>query len=193
MLERENFRQAHRRSIRTIFVHSGIGCKDSESRAQRRGGERSFSPRSLPRRIPQQTGKESSLQTLKRKKTTNRMAHQKIFLRVGEQTFPVELEGNTSAEALKNLLEKGDRTVRMEDYARMEKVGDLGVSLPTNDRPIDVQPGDVILYQGHYLTVYYGHNHYPLTRLGRIKDLSPGELERALGRGSITVVLSLKP
>ena len=192
MLERENFRQAHRRSIRTIFVHSGIGCKDSESRAQRRGGERSFSPRSLSRRIPQQTGKESSLQTLKQK-MTNRMEHQKIFLRVGEQTFPVELEGNTSAEALKNLLEKGDRTVRMEDYARMEKVGDLGVSLSTNDRPIDVQPGDVILYQGHYLTVYYGHNHYPLTRLGRIKDLSPGELERALGRGSITVVLSLKP
>lgn len=115
------------------------------------------------------------------------MEHQKIFLRVGEQAFPVELEGNTSAEALKNLLEKGDRTVRME------KVGDLGVSLPTNDRPIDVQPGDVILYQGHYLTVYYGHNHYPLTRLGRIQGLSPGELERALGRGSITVVLSLKP
>ena len=193
MPERENFRQAHRRSIRTIFVHSGIGCKDTESRAQRREGERSFSPRSLPRRIPQQTGKESSLQTLKRKETTNRMEHQKIFLRVGEQTFPVELEGNTSAEALKNLLEKGDRTVRMEDYARMEKVGDLGVSLPTNDRPIAVQPGDVILYQGHYLTVYYGHNHYSLTRLGRIKDLSPGELERALGRGSITVVLSLKP
>ena len=51
MPERENFRQAHRRSIRTIFVHSGIGCKDSESRAQRRGGKRSFSPRSLPRRI----------------------------------------------------------------------------------------------------------------------------------------------
>ncbi len=121
------------------------------------------------------------------------MEHQKIFLRVGEQAFPVELEGNTSAEALKNLLEKGDREVRMEDYARMEKVGDLGVSLPTNDRPIAVQPGDVILYQGHYLTVYYGHNHYPLTRLGRIKNLSPGELERALGRGSITVVLSLKP
>ena len=133
------------------------------------------------------------MQTLKRKETTNRMEHQKIFLRVGEQAFPVELEGNTSAEALKNLLEKGDREVRMEDYARMEKVGDLGVSLPTNDRPIAVQPGDVILYQGHYLTVYYGHNHYPLTRLGRIKNLSPGELERVLGRGSITVVLSLKP
>lgn len=193
MPERENFRQAHRRSIRTIFVHSGIGCKDKKSRAQSGRGERSFSPKDWPRRIPQQTGEESSLQTLKRKETTSRMEHQKIFLRVGEQTFPVELEGNTSAEALKNLLEKGDRTVRMEDYARMEKVGDLGVSLPTNDRPIDVQPGDVILYQGHYLTVYYGHNHYPLTRLGRIKDLSPGELERALGRGSITVVLSLKP
>ena len=148
MPERENFRQAHRRSIRTIFVHSGIGCKDSESRAQRRGGKRSFSPRSLPRCIPQQTGEESSLQTLKRKETTNRMELQKIFLRVGEQAFPVELEGNISAEALKNLLEKGDRTVRMEDYARMEKVGDLGVSLPTNDRPIAVQPGDLILTVG---------------------------------------------
>ena len=76
------------------------------------------------------------------------MELQKIFLRVGEQAFPVELEGNISAEALKNLLEKGDRTVRMEDYARMEKVGDLGVSLPTNDRPIAVQPGDLILTVG---------------------------------------------
>ena len=84
---------------------------------------------------------------------TNRMEHQKIFLRVGEQAFPVELEGNTSAEALKNLLEKGDRTVRMEDYARMEKVGDLGDLLTTHERPIALQPGDVNLYQGHYLTV----------------------------------------
>ena len=156
-------------------------------------GKTKFFPEEFAEAHPAEDRKGILFADLETKKMTNRMERQKIFLRVGEQTFPVELEGNTSAEALKNLLEKGDRTVRMEDYARMEKVGDLGVSLPTNDRPIAVQPGDVILYQGHYLTVYYGHNHYPLTRLGRIKDLSPGELERALGRGSITVVLSLKP
>ena len=65
---------------------------------------------------------------------------------------------NSSAEALKEKLEQGPVTIRMEDYGRMEKVGTLDFHLPTNDEQITTEPGDVILYQGNQITVYYDTN-----------------------------------
>lgn len=68
----------------------------------------------------------------------------------------------------------------------------LGRSLSTNDRPITTQPGDVILYQGSSVTIYYDTNTWSLTLLGRIQGLSQEELKDILGGGSVTVTFSLK-
>lgn len=61
-------------------------------------------------------------------------------------------------------------TVDMSDYGNFEKVGSLGQSLPTNDQSITTQPGDVILYQGNSITIYYGTNTWSFTRLGKIEN-----------------------
>lgn len=53
----------------------------------------------------------------------------------GGRTFTATLVDNSSTQALKEQLAKGNITVEMEDYASMEKVGSLGISLPRNDRP----------------------------------------------------------
>ena len=74
----------------------------------------------------------------------------KLTIRGGE-TFTAMLVDNSSTRALKEQLAKGDITVEMEDYADMEKVGSLGISLPRNDRRTTTGPGDLILYQGHNL------------------------------------------
>lgn len=110
----------------------------------------------------------------------------------GGQTFTATLENNSSAKALQELLAQGHVTVKMEDYAHMEKVGPLGTALPRNDRPTTTGPGDLILYQGKYLVIYYATNSWNFTRLGKIDHVSGNELKAALGEGDVTVTLSLE-
>lgn len=114
-----------------------------------------------------------------------------IKLKVGGKTFTATLVDNSSTSALKALLAEGDLTIEMEDYARMEKVGPIGTTLPRNDEQISTVPGDLILYQGRYFVIYYGRNNYSLTRLGKIDNVSESELKAALGDGDVTVILAL--
>lgn len=124
------------------------------------------------------------------KQNNENMEMDTIRLSVKGRMFTVVLEKNSSAEALLELLEKGDMSVEMEDYARMEKVGSLGVRLPRNDKPISTGPGDLILYQGHYLVIYYDHNSYSFTPMGKITNVTQEELKEVLGNGNVTVTLS---
>ncbi len=77
------------------------------------------------------------------------------------------------------------------DYGNFEKVGALGTQLPTNDERITTEPGDVILYQGDQITVYYDTNSWSFTRLGRVQGVTADELKAILGDGDVTMVLSL--
>ena len=115
-----------------------------------------------------------------------------IYAHVGDEVLKIVPEDNSSAEDFISLLGEGDVTIDMEDYGGFEKVGSLGRSLSTNDRPITTQPGDVILYQGSSVTIYYDTNTWSLTLLGRIQGLSQEELKDILGGGSVTVTFSLK-
>ena len=114
-----------------------------------------------------------------------------IYAHVGEQVLAIVPEDNSSAEDFIALLAEGDVTVGMEDYGGFEKVGSLGQSLSTNDRRITTQPGDVILYQGNSVTIYYDTNTWNFTLLGRIRGLSQEELKEILGSGSVSVTFSL--
>lgn len=109
----------------------------------------------------------------------------------GGKTFTVTLADNSSADALMKLLSEGDVTVEMEDYGNMEKVGPLGTDLPRNDRQISTGPGDIILYQGKYLVIYYSTNSWNFTRIGKIDNADGAQLKSALGSGGVTVTLSL--
>ena len=109
----------------------------------------------------------------------------------GGKTFTATLVDNSSTQALKEQLAKGNITVEMEDYANMEKVGSLGIRLPRNDKQTTTGPGDLILYQGHNFVIYYDTNSWSFTRLGKINNASQAELKAALGRGDVTVTLSL--
>ncbi len=119
------------------------------------------------------------------------MKMEKMILTVGNRTLEVELSENTSVKALVKELSKGPVTVRMSDYGNMEKVGPLGQSLPRNDTQITTEAGDVILYQGNMLVIYYAPNSWSFTRLGKIKNDSAQSLKDILGDGDVTVVLSL--
>ena len=110
-----------------------------------------------------------------------------IYAHVGEQVLEILPADNSSAEAFIDLLTEGDVTVDMHDYGNFEKVGPLGAELVRNDEDITTEPGDVILYQGNQITIYYGENTWSFTRLARIDDTSKEELLELLGSGDVTV------
>ena len=78
----------------------------------------------------------------------------------------------------------------MLESAGFEKVGDLGSDLPANNRQTMTQAGDIVLYQGNQIVIFYGSNSWSYTRLGRIDDLTGWE--SALGHGDVTVTFSLE-
>lgn len=114
-----------------------------------------------------------------------------IYAHIGDSVLKILPEQNSSAKAFAELLQTGDLTVEMEDYGGFEKVGSIGTKLPTNDERITAVPGDVILYQGSSVTIYYGVNTWEFTRIGRVQDFSPEELKTVLGEGSATVTFSV--
>ncbi|MBR4632860.1 MAG: hypothetical protein IKO48_06050 [Elusimicrobia bacterium] len=84
----------------------------------------------------------------------------------GNHKLTATLVDNSSATAFYELLKKGPLTVDMHDYGSFEKVGPLGTKLPRNDTQITTQAGDIILYQGNQITIYYDTNSWNFTRLG---------------------------
>ena len=80
-------------------------------------------------------------------------------------------------------------TIQMSDYAGFEKVGALGTSLPTSNSQTTTQAGDIVLYQGNQIVLFYGSNSWSYTRLGTIDDLT--SWTEALGSGDVSVTFSL--
>jgi len=115
-----------------------------------------------------------------------------FYIHVNETILTVIAENNSSSKALIELLETGNIVVTMHDYGSFEKVGSLGADLPRNDEDITTTAGDVILYQGNQITIYYDENRWDFTRLGHI-DINQNDLKTILGSGDVTVILSLNP
>jgi flavodoxin len=114
----------------------------------------------------------------------------KLKISVNGTELTATLEDNSSAKALTELLKQGNITVDMSDYGNFEKVGDLPQSLPRNDEKITTVPGDIILYQGNKITIYYDENTWDFTKLGHIDNITQKELKAILGGGNVSVTLS---
>jgi hypothetical protein len=113
-------------------------------------------------------------------------------LTVGEHEVIATMENNTSAQALRQILNHRPVTIQMRDCEGMEKVGMLGRFLPSNNQSISTQPGDLILFMGGSFVIYYDTSHWNFTRLGHINNMSQAELMHILGDGNVTVTLSLE-
>lgn len=117
-------------------------------------------------------------------------AEQLLRIDINGNVFYADFEDNTSAEALKGQLLSQSLTMLMEDYGGFEKVGDLPFSLPTNDESITTSAGDVILYQGNKLTIYYDQNTWEFTKVAKIRD-ADASLKDMLGEGTVSATFSI--
>ena len=122
--------------------------------------------------------------------TEEDMELQDISLNIAGQSLAVEWEDNASVDALCELLESGPLSVQLSQYGGFEQVGALGTSLPRNDVRTTTEPGDIVLYSGNQIVIFYGSNSWAYTRLGRISGLSGEELTALLGVENVTAVLS---
>ncbi len=116
-----------------------------------------------------------------------------INITINGQTMTATLDDNTSAQALYETLKHGNITFEALDYGDFEKVGDMGRSFPQNNEQITTQPGDLILYLGNHLCIYYDTNSWNFTRLGWIDGATQSNIKSFVkaGQGNVTVTLSV--
>ncbi len=113
-----------------------------------------------------------------------------LKMRINGTAVTVQWEDNEAVAALKEAVKDKPLTVQMSMYGGFEQVGSLGMSLPRNDTRITTSPGDVILYSGNQVVVFYGSNTWAYTRLGHITDKTPAELTQLLSNGNVTITLT---
>ena len=118
---------------------------------------------------------------------------QKLYITIDGKTLPVQLVDNAATQTLVAALQEGDITYEAHDYGGFEKVGALGRSLPTSDQRITTQAGDIVLYNGNQLVLFYGSNQWSYTLIGHIPHTSANDLKTFLkaGQGRVSVTLSL--
>ena len=113
----------------------------------------------------------------------------KMRLFIDDQEVSVEWESNEAVSALAGQVKEQPLTIDMSMYDDFEQVGELGTSLPAEDVQMETKPGDIMLYAGDKIVVFYGTNSWAYTRLGKIKDKTPEELAELLGQHDVTITL----
>ena len=114
-----------------------------------------------------------------------------LIARIDENALPIQWENNASVDALKDAIEEGPITVKLQKHGGFEQWGSLGRSFPSNDHSMVTSYGDVVLYNSFNIVLFYGSNSWAYTKLGHI-NLSQEELTSLLGNEAKTLVLELK-
>ena len=117
----------------------------------------------------------------------------KMYITIDGRTEAVTLTNNSATQALVAKLQEASVTVTLNSSGGFEIWGALGFSLPTSNEQINAQPGDIVLYNGRNICMFYGTNSWNYTLLGKIDGLSESELRTFLkaGESNISVTLSL--
>ena len=115
----------------------------------------------------------------------------RIYIKVNNQILDVELEDNSATKEFKEKLKNGDIVLEAHEYGGFEKVGDLGFSLPREDINVTTTAGDIVLYQGNQISIFYNSNSWSYTKLGKIQNTSANELKNILGNEDVKITFTL--
>ena len=114
-----------------------------------------------------------------------------LQMKIGDTAVAVEWEENESVKALAELCEETPLVIEMSMYGGFEQVGPIGTSLPRSDVQTTTAAGDIVLYAGNQIVVFYGSNSWAYTRLGHITDKNAAEMAELLGQGDVRLSLSI--
>jgi len=135
-----------------------------------------------------QTEESNTDQTAAATETQRETMEMKLL--IGEEEVTVDWENNDAVAALQESVGEEPLTIDMSMYDDFEQVGDLGMSLPADDEQITTEAGDIMLYSGDKIVVFYGSNTWDYTRLGKVTDKSPEEMAEQLGQGDVTITIT---
>ncbi len=110
---------------------------------------------------------------------------------IGETAVAVTWEDNDAVQALRELVAEQPLTIEMSMYGGFEQVGSIGTDMPRNDEQTTTQAGDIVLYAGDQMVVFYGSNSWAYTRLGRVTDKTAGEMAELLSHGDVTITVGM--
>ena len=119
----------------------------------------------------------------------NKVESMEVYIKVNDRVLSVELEENLATKELKNRIENGDIVVKTSEYGGFEKVGSLGFSLPREDKNITTSAGDIVLYQGNQISIFYNSNSWSYTKIGKVTNMSAKELKELLGTSDVILIL----
>ena len=108
---------------------------------------------------------------------------------IGNTSVSVDWEDNESVQSLKELCRNQPLTIYMSMYGGFEQVGSIGTALPQNDMQTTTSAGDIVLYSGNQMVVFYGSNSWAYTRLGHITDKSAEEMSELLSNGDVIITV----
>ncbi|MBQ1289352.1 MAG: hypothetical protein IIY23_04240 [Erysipelotrichaceae bacterium] len=137
---------------------------------------------------PQEIQATEPPETAETVKETGEEKDMQLYLRIKDTEVQVSWEDNETVDALKKLAGEGELTVELSMYGGFEQVGPLGSSLPHKDAQTTTVSGDIVLYSGNQIVVFYGPNSWAYTRIGHITDKTPAEMRELLGNGDVSIV-----
>lgn len=111
----------------------------------------------------------------------------KLF--IDEKELSVKWEENESVTALRELVGENPLSIQMSMYGGFEQVGSIGKKLPRSDVQTTTDAGDIVLYSGNQIVIFYGSNSWAYTRLGKVTDMSAAQMSQLLGNGDVTLRL----
>ena len=131
----------------------------------------------------------------KNSETFAQTMEQKMYITIGEETHTVTMEDNVGTRALIAALQTENIVYIAHDYGNFEKVGYIGQSFPTDNHQTTTSAGDLVLYGGDNICIFYGSNSWSYTRIGKLDGLSADEVRRLVkaGEGEVNITLSLQP
>lgn len=155
-----------------------------------RTADASVMPQNASREESETESPTADSETAESSETKNTDTEKTLRLKINGTEVAVEWEDNESVSALIDLVSSEGLTVQMSAYGGFEQVGSLGQSLPRNDVQTTTDAGDIVLYSGNQIVVFYGSNSWAYTRLGRISDRSTADMAALLGNGNVTLTIT---
>lgn len=123
--------------------------------------------------------------------TGNEQEAETMRMWIGETAVQVAWEDNDAVQAIRELVAEQPLTIDMSMYGGFEQVGSIGTDLPRNDAQTTTQAGDIVLYAGDQMVIFYGSNSWAYTRLGRVTDKTDEEMAELLSGGDVTITISM--
>ena len=113
-----------------------------------------------------------------------------LLLTIDGTAVDVRWENNAAVAELYALAQNAI-TVNTSAYGGFEQMGSLPQSFSRSDAQMTTQPGDIVLYSGNQLVVFFGSNSWSYTKLGHISGLSGDDLAALLDKEQTVMELQI--